>query len=218
MSNAENSIKTPAHRNAKDERFDEEARDLTRSLPASRKVYIEGSRPDIQVPMREITLTDTPTGGFGLENGEKNPPFYVYDTSGVYTDPNVDIDLTKGLPKLREKWIEERGDTEILDGLSSNYGNERARDIKTANIRFAHIDKPRRAKAGKNVTQMHYARQGIITPEMEYIAIRETQKQHELTDMRQHAGETFGANTPKIITPEFVRDEVAAGRAIIPPS
>ncbi|SJM37126.1 Phosphomethylpyrimidine synthase [Psychrobacter pasteurii] len=216
MSNAENSIKTPAHRNAKDERFDEEARDLTRSLPASRKVYIEGSRPDIQVPMREITLTDTPTGGFGLENGEKNPPFYVYDTSGVYTDPNIDIDLTKGLPKLRENWIEERGDTEILDGLSSNYGNERARDIKTANIRFAHIDKPRRAKAGKNVTQMHYARQGIITPEMEYIAIRETQKQHELTDMRQHAGETFGANTPKIITPEFVRDEVAAGRAIIP--
>ena len=134
----------------------------------------------------------------------------------MYTDPNVEIDLTKGLPKLRERWIEERGDTERLEGLSSNYGKERARDITTANIRFAHIDKPRRAKSGRNVTQMHYARQGIITPEMEYIAIRETQKQHELTDMRQHAGESFGANTPKIITPEFVRDEVAAGRAIIP--
>ncbi|WP_296404319.1 phosphomethylpyrimidine synthase ThiC [Psychrobacter sp.] len=212
----DNKVKTPAHRNSADERFTEEARDLTRNLPASKKVYIQGSRPDIQVPMREITLTDTPTGGFGLENGEKNPPFYVYDTSGVYTDPNVDIDLTKGLPKLREKWIEERGDTQVLDGLSSNYGKERARDITTANIRFDHIDKPRRAKSGHNVTQMHYARQGIITPEMEYIAIRETQKQHELTDMRQYAGETFGANTPKIITPEFVRDEVAAGRAIIP--
>ena len=134
----------------------------------------------------------------------------------MYTDPNVEIDLTKGLPKLREKWIEERGDTERLEGLSSNYGKERARDITTANIRFAHIDKPRRAKSGRNVTQMHYARQGIITPEMEYIAIRETQKQNELTDLRQHAGESFGANTPKIITPEFVRDEVAAGRAIIP--
>jgi len=216
MSNLASTVKTPAHRSSTDERFDEEARDLTRNLPASKKVYIEGSRPDIQVPMREITLTDTPTGGFGLENGEKNPPFYVYDTSGVYTDPNVEIDLTKGLPKLREKWIEERGDTERLEGLSSNYGKERARDITTDNIRFAHIDKPRRAKSGHNVTQMHYARQGIITPEMEYIAIRETQKQHELTDLRQHAGESFGANTPKIITPEFVRDEVAAGRAIIP--
>lgn len=216
MSNLASTVKTPAHRSSTDERFDEEARDLTRNLPASKKVYIEGSRPDIQVPMREITLTDTPTGGFGLENGEKNPPFYVYDTSGVYTDPNVEIDLTKGLPKLREKWIEERGDTERLEGLSSNYGKERARDITTANIRFAHIDKPRRAKSGRNVTQMHYARQGIITPEMEYIAIRETQKQNELTDLRQHAGESFGANTPKIITPEFVRDEVAAGRAIIP--
>ncbi|MGP4849212.1 phosphomethylpyrimidine synthase ThiC, partial [Marinobacter sp. 1Y8] len=183
---------------------------------ASRKVYIEGSRPDIQVPMREISLADTPVGGTGDKDGEHNPPFYVYDTSGVYTDPNVDIDLTRGLPKLRENWIAERGDTEQLSGLSSSYGQARARDISTANLRFAHIDKPRRAKAGQNVTQMYYARRGIITPEMEYIAIRETQKQHELTDMRQHDGESFGANTPQIITPEFVRDEVAAGRAIIP--
>ena len=208
--------KTPAHRDPADDRFEEEARDLTRALPASRKVYIQGSRPDIQVPMREITLTDTPVGGFGKAEGEKNPPFYVYDTSGVYTDPNVEIDLTKGLPKLRQAWIEARGDTEQLAKLSSQYGNERANDIATANLRFGHIDKPRRAINGKNVTQMHYAKQGIITPEMEYIAIRETQKQHDLTDMRQHAGNNFGANTPKLITPEFVRAEVAAGRAIIP--
>ncbi|HBI49868.1 MAG TPA: phosphomethylpyrimidine synthase ThiC [Moraxellaceae bacterium] len=208
--------KTPAHRDPTDDRFEEEARDLTRALPASRKVYIQGSRPDIQVPMREITLTDTPVGGFGKAEGEKNPPFYVYDTSGVYTDPNVEIDLTKGLPKLRQAWIEGRGDTEQLAKLSSQYGNERANDIATANLRFGHIDKPRRAINGKNVTQMHYAKQGIITPEMEYIAIRETQKQHDLTDLRQHAGNNFGANTPKLITPEFVRAEVAAGRAIIP--
>ncbi|BFN00646.1 phosphomethylpyrimidine synthase ThiC [Moraxella sp. K02] len=208
--------KTPAHRDPTDDRFEEEARDLTRALPASRKVYIQGSRPDIQVPMREITLTDTPVGGFGKAEGEKNPPFYVYDTSGVYTDPNVEIDLTKGLPKLRQAWIEARGDTEQLAKLSSQYGNERANDIATANLRFGHIDKPRRAINGKNVTQMHYAKQGIITPEMEYIAIRETQKQHDLTDGRQHAGNNFGANTPKLITPEFVRAEVAAGRAIIP--
>ena len=166
--------------------------------------------------MREITLDPTPIQGASESEWEQNPPFYVYDTSGVYTDPNVEIDLTKGLPKLREGWIAERDDTEQLDGLSSAYGQARARDISTANLRFAHIDKPRRALVGKNVTQMHYARRGIITPEMEYIAIRETQKQHELTDMRQHDGESFGANTPKIITPEFVRSEVAAGRAIIP--
>jgi len=213
-------LKTPAHRSSLDARFEEESRDLHRILPASKKVYIEGSRPDIQVPMRKITLTPTPLQDTPLSDWEQNPPFYVYDTSGVYTDPNAQIDLTKGLPKLREGWIKEHGDTERLDALSSDYGQARARDITTANLRFAHIDKPRRAKLvdGKagNVTQMHYARRGIITPEMEYIAIRETQKQHELTDTRQHEGESFGANTPKIITPEFVRDEVAAGRAIIP--
>lgn len=213
-------LKTPAHRSPKDARFEEEARDLTRQLPASQKVYVQGSRPDIQVPMRQITLTDTPTGGLGKAEGEHNPPFYVYDTSGVYTDPNANIDLTRGLPKLRQGWIEERGDSEQLTGLSSRYGRERAADISTANLRFNHIDKPRRAKSGGNhsgnVTQMHYARRGIITPEMEYIAIRESQKQHELTDMRQHAGDSFGAGTPKLITPEFVRSEVAAGRAIIP--
>ena len=158
---------------------EQDAKDLTRILPASKKVYIEGSRPDIQVPMREISLTDTPTG----LGGEHNPPIMVYDTSGVYTDPNVQIDLNKGLPSVRQKWIEERNDTDVLSGLTSKFGQERLKDIRTADIRFAHIQNPRRAKAGKNVTQMHYAKQGIITPEMEYIAIRENQRQCEAVDL-----------------------------------
>ena len=191
---------------------EQDAKDLTRILPASSKVYVQGSRADIQVPMREIALTDTPTG----LGGEKNLPIMVYDTSGVYTDPNVQIDLNKGLPNVRETWITERDDTERLDTLSSAFGQERLKDIRTADIRFAHIQKPRRAKTGKNVSQMHYAKQGIITPEMEYIAIRENQRQREGFDMRQHAGENFGAKNLKEITPEFVRKEVAEGRAIIP--
>ncbi|MFV5362235.1 phosphomethylpyrimidine synthase ThiC [Acinetobacter oleivorans] len=191
---------------------EQDAKDLTRILPASKKVYIEGSRPDIQVPMREISLTDTPTG----LGGEHNPPVMVYDTSGVYTDPNVQIDLDKGLPSVRQNWIEERNDTDVLSGLTSTFGQERLKDIRTADIRFAHIQNPRRAKAGKNVTQMHYAKQGIITPEMEYIAIRENQRQREGVDMRQHVGQNFGAKNLKEITPEFVRQEVAEGRAIIP--
>lgn len=191
---------------------EQDAKDLTRILPASKKVYIQGSRPDIQVPMREIELTETPTG----LGGEYNPPVMVYDTSGVYTDSNVSIDLNKGLPNVRETWIEERDDTEILDCLSSSFGQERLRDIRTADIRFAHIQKPRRAKAGHNVTQMHYAKQGIITPEMEYIAIRENQRQREGVDARQHVGQNFGAHNLMEITPEFVRKEVAEGRAIIP--
>ena len=191
---------------------EQDAKDLTRILPASKKVYIQGSRPDIQVPMREIELTDTPTG----LGGEHNPPLMVYDTSGVYTDPNVEINLNKGLPNIRDSWIEERQDTEKLETLSSAFGQERLRDIRTAEIRFAHIQKPRRAKAGKNVTQMHYAKQGIITPEMEYIAIRENQRQREGVDMRQHPGQNFGAKNLTEITPDFVRQEVAEGRAIIP--
>jgi phosphomethylpyrimidine synthase len=193
-------------------KHEQEAQDLTRILPASRKVYIEGSTPDIRVPMREIRLTATPTG----LGGEKNPPVLVYDTSGGYTDPAIDIDLTRGLPDLRGTWIDARNDTEKLSGLSSEFGQARARDIATANLRFAHIQNPRRAKTGQNVSQMHYARQGIITPEMEYIAIRETQRQYEGTDTRQHEGHSFGARLPKEITAEFVRSEVAAGRAIIP--
>lgn len=194
---------------------EQQAQDLTRILPASIKVYVQGSRADIRVPFREISLTDTPTG-LANDGVEKNPPILVYDTSGVYTDPTVQIDLNQGLPSIRHTWIEERGDTEFLDGLSSQFGRERLKDIRTANIRFAHIQNPRRAKNGKNVTQMHYARQGIITPEMEYIAIRENQKQRENVDMRQHKGENFGAKNLTEITPEFVRQEVAMGRAIIP--
>ncbi|ENV80501.1 MULTISPECIES: phosphomethylpyrimidine synthase ThiC [Acinetobacter] len=191
---------------------EQDAKDLTRILPASRKVYIQGSRSDIQVPFREIALTDTPTG----LGGEHNPPVMVYDTSGVYTDPNIQIDLNQGLPSVRQTWIEERQDTDVLSGLTSTFGQERLKDIRTAEIRFAHIQNPRRAKTGKNVTQMHYAKQGIITPEMEYIAIRENQRQREGVDMRQHAGQNFGAKNLTEITPEFVRQEVAEGRAIIP--
>ena len=191
---------------------EQDAKDLTRILPASKKVYVTGSRPDIQVPFREISLTETPTG----LGGEYNPPIMDYDTSGVYTDPNVQIDLNQGLPSVRQTWIEERDDTDVLSSLSSDFGQARLKDIRTADIRFAHIQNPRRAKAGKNVTQMHYAKQGIITPEMEYIAIRENQRQGEGVDMRQHAGQNFGAQNLREITPEFVRQEVAAGRAIIP--
>jgi phosphomethylpyrimidine synthase len=183
-------------------------------LPNSRKVYVEGSRPDIRVPMREITQSDTPVS-FGAE---KNPPIFVYDTSGPYTDPAVKIDIRSGLAPLRQKWIEERNDTEALDGPTSRYGRERLADAKLAQLRFNLKRNPRRAKAGRNVSQMHYARRGMITPEMEYIAIRENQRLDALSALitRQHKGESFGAAIPGIITPEFVRDEVARGRAIIP--
>ena len=197
---------------------EQDAKDLTRILPASQKVYIQGSQDDIRVPFREIRLTDTPIGlaqGGKKDGFIKNEPILVYDTSGVYTDPTVQIDLNQGLPKLRKRWIDERDDTEILDALTSDFGKARLNDIRTADIRFAHIAKPRRAKLGKNVTQMYYARQGIITPEMEYIAIRENGKQRDGVDLRQHQGQNFGANVREI-TPEFVRQEVAEGRAIIP--
>ena len=186
----------------------------TKAFPMSRKVYVGGSRPDIRVPFREISLSDTPSA-FGAE---KNPPVVVYDTSGPYTDPNVNIDIRDGLPALRAKWIEERGDTELLSGLSSAYGNQRKTDPDLAELRFNLTRSPRRAKTGMNVSQMHYARRGIITPEMEYIAIRENQRRENISEMilRQHAGQDFGASIPKLITPEFVRDEVARGRAIIP--
>ena len=138
-------------------------------LPNSRKIYIQGSRPDLRVPMREVSQSDTPAS-FGAE---KNPPVYVYDTSGPYTDPAVKIDIRSGLAALRAAWIAERNDTEELAGPTSAYGTERLNDPKLAELRFNLHRKPRRAIAGKNVTQMHYAKQGIITPEMEYIAIRE---------------------------------------------
>jgi phosphomethylpyrimidine synthase len=183
-------------------------------LPNSRKVYVEGSRPDIRVPMREISQADTPAG----MGAETNPPIYVYDCSGPYTDPAVKIDIRSGLPAMREDWIVGRNDTNQLSEPSSQYGRQRLADPELAEMRFNLKRAPRRAKAGRNVTQMHYARQGIITPEMEYIAIRENQKVESLSDLlrTQHHGENFGAAIPKIITPAFVRDEVARGRAIIP--
>jgi len=199
---------------------------ITRTpFPASRKIYVPGKLYPISVAMREISLGDTQLYGKHGES-EKNPPVTVYDTSGPYTDPEQEIDVRKGLPRLRESWIMERGDVEPLAEVSSRYGQERLRDQSLDALRFEHLHSPLRAKPGQNVSQMHYARKGIITPEMEYIAIRENQRieqrkeqlngQHDLLT-QQHPGHSFGANTPShLITPEFVRQEVAAGRAIIP--
>ncbi len=180
------------------------------------KVYVQGSRSDILVPMREIRLSDTLT-----ENGrEPNAPVRVYDTSGPYSDPAARVDLRAGLPAIRAAWIAERNDTEQLAEVSSTYGKQRQSDLRTAHLRFEHLRAPRRAKAGRNVTQLHYARQGIITPEMEYIAIRENMAYRQAREQAQlsaqHKGESFGAAIPGEITPEFVRSEVARGRAIIP--
>ncbi|MEO8566377.1 MAG: phosphomethylpyrimidine synthase ThiC, partial [Betaproteobacteria bacterium] len=187
-------------------------------LPNSRKVYVEGSRPDLRVPMREIAQAETPAS-FGAE---VNPPIVVYDTSGPYTDPTAKIDIRSGLPPLRARWVEERGDSEALSELTSAYGRARLADGELAGMRFDLPRKPRRAKTGANVSQMHYARRGIVTPEMEFIAIRENSKREEMLRSlpeavtRQHPGQSFGAAIPDLITPEFVRAEVARGRAIIP--
>ncbi|WP_334133914.1 phosphomethylpyrimidine synthase ThiC [Tepidimonas sp.] len=198
-------------------------------FPNSRKIYVTGSRPDIRVPMREIRQSDTPAA----LGAEPNPPIFVYDTSGPYTDPEARIDIRQGLPALRQRWIEERGDTEVLSDFSSAYGRIRAADATLAALRFPGLKRqPRRAKPGANVTQMHYARRGIVTPEMEFIAIRENLRRREYLESlraagptgqkmaamlaRQHPGQPFGARIPEEITPEFVRDEVARGRAIIP--
>ncbi|MGZ5081849.1 MAG: phosphomethylpyrimidine synthase ThiC, partial [Usitatibacter sp.] len=197
-------------------------------LPRSRKVHVEGSRPDLRVPMREVSQSETPAA-FGAE---ANPPVYVYDTSGPYTDPEAKIDIRRGLAPLRAAWIAERGDTVQLDGPSSRFGRERLEDAKLAELRFELKRLPRRAKPGANVSQMHYARRGLVTPEMEFIAIRENLRRREyleelrasgpmgakLADLmgRQHRGESFGASIPAEVTPQFVRDEVARGRAIIP--
>ncbi len=193
--------------------------EVTRPFTGSKKIYVQGSRPDLRVGMREVTQSPTLTSGAP----EENPPIVVYDTSGPYTDPDAHIDLLKGLAALREAWILERGDTERLAGPTSEYGRARHDDPRLAHLRFEHQRKPRRAKAGCNVTQMHYARQGIITPEMEYVAIRENMRLNELRQdprytklLRQHRGQSFGAAIPDEITPEFVRDEIARGRAILP--
>ena len=188
-------------------------------FPASKKIYVEGQQTGVKVAMREIELTESkPVFEGGEFKKDENPSVTVYDTSGPYTDPNVDIDVKKGLPKLREQWILDRNDTEELDGISSDYGKERLANSELNHLRFEYLENPRRAKAGKNVSQLYYAKQGIITPEMEYIAIRENQKLQEVEQLtQQHKGNSFGANTPKNwITPEFVREEIAAGRAIIP--
>jgi len=181
-----------------------------KALPGSRKVYVVGSRADIRVPMREIAQART--------GDEINPPLSVYDTSGPYTDPAARIDIRRGLPALRSPWIAEREDTLQLDAPSSAYGRERAADTRLKSLRFALHRPPRRARAGHNVTQMHYARRGLVTPEMEFIAIRENQRMELFAEAlrRQHPGQGFGARMPREITPEFVREEVARGRAIIP--
>ena len=192
------------------------------AYPNSDKIYLAGSRADMRVPLRQIRQDDT----VSAQGREPNPPIPVYDTSGPYGDPNAEIDLKQGLADVRGTWIAERGDTEQLAGLSSEYGQARAHDPQTAHLRFNQITRPLRAQSGKNVTQMHYARRGIITPEMEFVALRERMKLDELMRdaryeklLRQHAGQSFGANIPNHpdqITAEFVRSEVAAGRAIIP--
>ena len=196
------------------------AHNITHSpFPNSKKIYVEGKIHPIQVAMREIHLSPT-----RLTNGtlEENLPVTVYDTSGPYTDENSEIDIEKGLPRIREQWILDRNDVEVLDGITSGYGKARLADPKLDELRFSYNHKPKVAKAGKEITQLYYARQGIITPEMEYIAIRENQRIEQLDSVSkdmaaQHPGNSFGARTPKNkITPEFVRDEIAAGRAIIP--
>lgn len=196
------------------------AQNITRSpFPNSKKIYVEGEIYPINVAMREIHLSPTK-----LTNGkiEENPPVTIYDTSGPYTDENSEINIEKGLPRIREQWILDRNDVEILDGITSEYGKARLADSKLDELRFSYNHKPKVAKEGQEVTQLYYAKQGIITPEMEYIAIRENQRIEQLDSVSkdmafQHPGNSFGARTPKNkITPEFVRDEIAAGRAIIP--
>ena len=189
--------------------------DSVQPFPSSKKVYRTGSRPDLNVPFREIALAETRSS----QGAERNDAVYVYDTSGPYTDPDARIDVRRGLAPLRARWIEERGDTEPLGGVSSEYGRQRQGDPKLAPLRFAHLRVPRRARPGANVTQMHYARRGVVTPEMEFIAIREScMRDAYRAEIRghRHPGMGFGASLPEEVTPEFVRDEVAAGRAIIP--
>lgn len=209
---------TPKHASTD---FEHLAQDLGQKFayPASQKAYLTGSRPDIRVPYRLIKQQPTRSHDAELPN----PPIPVYDTSGPYSDAAIAIDLERGLKQHRAAWIAERNDTEQLAQLSSTFGRERATDEATAKLRFAHLTAPRRAKAGKNVSQMHYARRGMITPEMEFVALRESLGLNALRQdpsytalLRQHAGQGYGAHLPQEITPEFVRQEVAAGRAIIP--
>lgn len=184
-------------------------------FPCSQKVFVKGDLHNIKVAMREVHLSDTVNLNGSVR---KNDPLTIYDTSGPYTDSSKEINLEKGIDKIREEWIAERNDTEVLEKFSSEYGNARAKDKSLDNLRFEHVNNnPRIAKKGTSVTQMYYAKQGIITPEMEYVAIRENQRIDEIKEKENfHKGENFGSVIPDIITPEFVRDEIASGRAIIP--
>src|ERR1051325_5433560 len=193
--------------------------EATRPSPNSRKIYVRSPNGNISVGMRQVNQTPTRTA----DREEQNPPIYIYDTSGPYSDPDVEIDLLRGLAPLRLSWIEARGDTEQLDSFTSEYARRQLADKSLDHFRFEHLRKPRRARAGLNVSQMHYARAGIVTPEMEYVAIRETARldairndPHYAKLLRQHPGQGFGAAIPREITPELVRAEVARGRAIIP--
>ncbi len=191
----------------------------TQAFPNSKKIYLSGELYPIRVAMREITLSPTKLSKGGIE---ENPPITIYDTSGPYTDTQKNIDIRKGIDRIREPWILDRADVDILEDISSDYGQTRLKDPSLDHLRFAYSHRPMRAKAGANVTQLHYAKRGIITAEMEYVAIRENQRIEQLESAtpgmeQQHSGESFGAHTPKHrITPAFVRDEIAAGRAIIP--
>lgn len=188
---------------------------LLKPLPASKKVWV--SSGNVTVAQREITLTPTL-----LADGSQqyNPPLPVYDTSGPYTDPNQKTDITQGLLPFRKEWIEARKDTEQLDSFSSDYTRIQQQNLVHEAFRFKNKHKPRRAKAGKNVSQLYYARQGVITPEMEYVAAREnlglSPEAMAEAVKSQHPGQSFGANIPNIVTPEFVRSEIARGRAVIP--
>jgi phosphomethylpyrimidine synthase len=198
------------------ERIPASAPEITRTpFTASRKIYVPGEiYPDIRVPMREIALSPTRVG----KDLTDNPSVTVYDCSGAYSDPDADINVRRGLEAVRRPWILDRGDVDELAEITSLYGRERRDDHKLDRIRFQHVQRPLRAKPGRCVTQMHYARRGIITPEMEYIAIRENQRREGVSVLqeRQHTGHSFGAAIPRVVTPEFVREEVARGRAIIP--
>ncbi|RQO30360.1 phosphomethylpyrimidine synthase ThiC [Taibaiella sp. KBW10] len=188
-------------------------------FPNSKKIYVSGQLHPVKVAMREVALHDTKLSSGAVAH---NPPVTIYDTSGAYTDEQIDIDIRKGLPRIREQWIIDRGDVNILAAISSAYGLERLNNPALSELRFGYQHKPKCAQSGKNVTQLYYAKQGIITAEMEYVAIRENQRIEQLANATkgmaaQHAGDSFGANTPKgKITAAFVRDEIAAGRAIIP--
>ncbi|MCY4144264.1 MAG: phosphomethylpyrimidine synthase ThiC [Gammaproteobacteria bacterium] len=193
--------------------------DALQPLPGSRKIHVNANG-GMRVAMREILVTPTPAQGTPGDNTshlERNPPVRVYDTSGPYTDPEVETNVRQGLPRFRDQWIEARDDTEVLEDFSSVFSRTRNQDAKYSSLRYGRPPRPRRAKPSANVTQLHYARQGIVTPEMEYIAIRENlARANPDYQEEQHPGRDFGANIPKEITPEFVRSEVARGRAIIP--